>query len=84
MTKEEIRQAAQDWDGSGMATPAEEGAFIKSAEWMQEKMIEKAAEWLSNNMFLSINNGVQINGTCVSDFVEKFKQAMQDESRRLD
>lgn len=46
MTKEEIRQAAQDWDGSGMATPAEEGAFIAGAEWMQEKMIEKAAEWL--------------------------------------
>ena len=59
-------------------------AFIDGAEWMQEKMIEKAAEWLSNNMFHSINNGVQINGTCVSDFVEKFKQTMEDESRRLD
>lgn len=40
MTKEEIRQAAQDWDGSGVATQAEEGAFIKGAEWMQERMIE--------------------------------------------
>ena len=40
MTKEEIRQAAQDWDGSGMATPAEEGAFIAGAEWMREEMIE--------------------------------------------
>lgn len=40
MTKEEIRQAAQDWDGSGMATPAEEGAFIAGAKWMQEKMQE--------------------------------------------
>lgn len=58
--------------------------FIAGAEWMQERMIEKAAEWLSNNMFHSINNGVQINGTCVSDFVEKFKQTMEDESRRLD
>lgn len=108
MTKEEIRQAAQDWDGSGMATPAEEGAFIAGVEWMQwrmqdtnegqallyavektaertkREMIEKAAEWLSNNMFHSINNGVQINGTCVSDFIERLKQAMQDESRRLD
>lgn len=56
-------------------------AFIDGAEWMQEKMIEKAAEWLSNNMFHSVNNGVQINGTCVSDFVEKFKQTMEDESK---
>lgn len=46
MTKEEIRQAAQDWDGSGMATPAEEGAFIAGAEWMRERTIEKACEWL--------------------------------------
>ena len=78
MTKEEIRQAAQDWDGSGMATPAEVGAFIKSAEWMQKRMIEKATEWLSNNMFHSINNGVQINGICVSHFIERFKQAMEE------
>ena len=84
MTKEEIRQAAQDWDGSGLATPAEEGAFIAGAEWMKKRMIEKAENWLSNNMFHSINNGVIINGYCVSDFIEKFKQAMQDESRRLD
>lgn len=59
-------------------------AFVAGAEWMQDRTIEKAVEWLSNNMFHSINNGVQINGTCVSDFVEKFKQAMEDESRRLD
>jgi hypothetical protein len=81
MTKEEIRQAAQDWDGSGLATPAEEGAFIKGAEWIQERMIEEAEKWLSNNMFHSINNGVQINGICVSDFIERFKKAMQDESK---
>lgn len=81
MTKEEIRQAAQDWDGSGMATPAEEGAFIKGAEWMKERMIEKAENWLGNNMFNSINNGVIINGYCVSDFIERFKKAMQDESK---
>lgn len=81
MTKEEIIQAAQDWDGSGMATPAEEGAFIAGAEWMQERMIEKAENWLGNNMFNSINNGVIINGYCVSDFIERFKKAMQDESK---
>ena len=56
-------------------------AVNKTAERTKREMIEKAAEWLSNNMFHSINNGVQINGTCVSDFIERFKQAMQDESK---
>lgn len=45
MTKEDIRQAAQDWDGSGMATPAEEGAFIAGAEWMQAQV----EEWLKKS-----------------------------------
>lgn len=59
-------------------------AVEKTAERTKREMIEKAAEWLSNNMFHSINNGVQINGICVSDFVGRFKKAMQDESKRLD
>lgn len=86
MTKEEIRQAAQKEFayqveiGSKAPFEVREG-FIKGAEWMQERMIKKAVEWLSNNMFHSINNGVQINGTCVSDFIERLKQAMQDESK---
>jgi hypothetical protein len=56
-------------------------AVEKTAERTKREMIKKAAEWLSNNMFHSINSGVQINGTCVSDFVEKFKQTMKDESK---
>ena len=55
MTKEEIRQAAQDWDGSGMATPAEEGAFIAGAEWMRERMIEKAEKWLCKYFVIFIS-----------------------------
>ena len=55
--------------------------FIAGAEWIQEKMIEKAVEWLINNMFNSINNSVIINGYCVSDFIGRFKKAMQDESK---
>ena len=93
MTKEEIRQAAQKEFayqleiGSKAPLEVREG-FIKGAEWMQERtkmeVIEKAADWLSSNMFNSINNGVIINGYCVSDFIGRFKKAMQDESRRLD
>ena len=59
-------------------------AVEKTAERTKRDMIEKAEKWLSNNMFHSINNGVQINGICVSDFIGRFKKAMQDESRRLD
>jgi uncharacterized protein (UPF0297 family) len=56
-------------------------AVEKTAERTKREVIEKAAKWLSNNMFNSINNGVQINGYCVSDFIGRFKQAMQDESK---
>lgn len=114
MTKEEIRQAAQDWDGSGMATPAEEGAFIAGAEWMQKRMIdnpdgkallyavnktaertkremiEKAVEWIKSqiyteNIFEYDDDEQPIKYICASccdsveEFIEKFKQAMQNE-----
>ena len=114
MTKEEIREAAQDWDGSGMATPAEVGAFIKGAEWMQERMqetnegqallyavektaertkremIKKAVEWLDNElMFRDHSSGRGSFGEVKSmggydsleEFIDEFKQAMQDESK---
>ena len=56
-------------------------AVEKTAERTKREVIEKAAKWLSNNMFNSINNGVIINGYCVSDFIGRFKHAMQDESK---
>jgi hypothetical protein len=39
-------------------------AFIDGAEWMQEKMIEKATEWLKEK--------------CCSFWIEDFKQAMEE------
>ena len=53
-------------------------AVEKTAERTKREVIDKAVKWLSNNMFHSINNGIQINGFCVSDFVERFKQAMEE------
>ena len=81
MTKEEIRHAAQDWDGSGMATPAEEGAFIKGAELMQEKMIEKVAKWLRKNIDedVSIPCGNVIKIISADEFVEYFTKSMEEE-----
>lgn len=86
MTKKEILIAShkefsyQIEIGSNAPLSVQEG-FVKGAEWMQEKMIEKAVEWLGNNMFHSVNNGIQINGIHIWDFLEKFKRAMQDESK---
>lgn len=79
MTKEEIRQAAQDWDGSGMATPAEEGAFIAGAEWMQERMqetnegqallyaVEKTAKRTREETLLEVLNWIE--GMYDTDYV---------------
>lgn len=81
MTKEEIIQAAQDWDGSGMATPAEEGAFIAGAEWMRERMIEKVAKWLRKNIDedVSIPCGNVIKIISADEFVEYFTKSMEEE-----
>lgn len=76
------KEALIEWENEQRQENNEGKALLyaveKTAERTKREMIKKAAEWLSNNMFHSINNGVQINGTCVSDFVEKFKQAMEE------
>ena len=82
MTKEEIRQAAQDWDGSGMATPAEEGAFIAGAEWMQERMIEKAAKWFEKYLFdIGYPDDWCRDSPNLISGKDRFIKAMQDESK---
>lgn len=78
MTKEEIRQAAQDWDGSGMATPAEEGAFIAGAEWMQERMIEKAVEWIRTNWREYINGPDKDGCIAFAHWENDFRKAMEE------
>ena len=56
-------------------------AFIAGAEWMQEKMIDKAVEWMYN-YFVIDHYGMTSAGFGLFELA--FKQAMQDESRRLD
>ena len=76
-------EAGAEWMQEKMRETNEGQALLytveKTAERTKREMIKKAAEWLSNNMFNSINNGVIINGYCVSDFIGRFKKAMQDE-----
>lgn len=82
MTKEEIIKAAQDWDGSGMATPAEEEAFIKCAEWMRDKMIEKAADWFQDYLFdIGYPDDWLRDSRVLVSGRDRFIKAMQDESK---
>lgn len=53
-------------------------AFLDGVDWMEKKMIEKAVRWLGDNMFYSINNGIQVNGVCISHFIGRFRQAMEE------
>ena len=79
MTKEEIRQAAQKEFayqfeiGSKAPLEVREG-FIKGAEWMQEKMIEKAAEWLY------IYYSTLDRSKSFEDAWKHFKRAMEEEN----
>ena len=67
--------------------------FEAGAEWMQERMIEKAVEWLKEEMYYKDQSSgrgcwgkIETLGTydSLEEFIDEFKQAMQDESRRLD
>ena len=88
MTKEEMLK--DDFVASHYGDRARnwiDTAFMDGAEWMQERMIEKAVEWLDNNVDkYCFNSGgkfeyiPKVGRKMISDF----KQAMQDESGRLD
>ena len=53
-------------------------AVEKTAERTKREMIEKAVKWLGDNMFYSINNGIQIDAVCISHFIGRFRQAMEE------
>lgn len=96
MTEEEIRQAAQNWDGSGIATASEEGAFIAGAEWMQEKMqesnegkallyaVEKTAERTKKETLLEVLNwieGMYDTDYVAGDIVRMLKNKLKEDSQ---
>lgn len=53
-------------------------AVEKTAERTKREIIEKAVKWLCDNMFYSINNGIQIDAVCISHFIGRFRQAMEE------
>lgn len=53
-------------------------AVEKTAERTKREIIDKAVKWLGDNMFYSINNGIQIDAVCISHFIGRFRQAMEE------
>lgn len=49
--------------------------FVKGAEWADKTMIEKACEWLKENLQDYIND----DWTSEPDFIKEFKQAMTED-----
>ena len=93
MTKEEIIIAShkefsyQIEIDSNASLSVQEG-FVEGAEWMQEKMIEKAVRWLKEEMdFRDYSSGrgsygeIKALGTydSLDEFINNFKQAMEEE-----
>ena len=57
-------------------------AFIIGAEWMQEKMIEKATQFIYDTIFGWTGGSVTKTwNQCRDEYVGRLKQAMQDESK---
>ena len=86
--KELVRQAARCFPPK-VTTVKEENAFIegfvRGAEWMQEKMIEKAAEWFEKYLFdVGYPDDWCRDSLNLISGKDRFIKAMQDESGRLD
>lgn len=83
MKKEElVRQAAKCFPPK-VTTVKEEKAFIegfvRGAEWMQERMIEKAAEFIYDTIFNWADDSYcQTLSECRMDYINKFKKAMEE------
>lgn len=54
-------------------------AFEAGAEWMQNTMIEKACEWLKENIWVYINYEGCSGEELENDVIEDFRKAMQNE-----
>lgn len=89
MTKEELVRQAVKCFPPKVTTVKEEKAFIegfvRGAEWMQERMIEKAAEWFEKYLFdIGYPDDWCRDSLSLISGKDRFIKAMQDESKRLD
>ena len=64
-------------------TSAHQKIFIEAAKWADKTMLEKACEWLKNNLYDTQDNcGYKVvasfDSVDVSEFIEQFKSAMEE------
>ena len=73
--REEIIEKAQCIEHYGMQ---EQFAFIAGAQWADKTMIEKACEWLKENIWVYINYEGCSGEELENDVIEDFRKAMEE------
>lgn len=84
MKEEEIIQAANEYVGHAeeaeedLSTYCNRKSFEAGAKWMQEKMIDKACEWLKENGYkYSDTTDDDCPFFYTNEFIENFEKAMK-------
>ena len=54
-------------------------AALEMAEWLKERMIEKAVEWLEANAGKYIKGSLSTSNYCTEHCIEDFKKVMNEE-----
>ena len=81
--QEEIENAAKmkyPYEGGvkGDICQASIPIFVEGAKWADETMIEKAIEWLRENIYNRVYECGDKLGFPTADFIEDFKKAMEE------
>ena len=82
MTKEVlVRQAARCLPSKATTVKEEKefiDGFVRGAEWMQERMIEKAVEWIRTNWREYINGPDKDGCIAFAHWEKDFRRAMEE------
>ena len=78
--REEIEKQAEitvfPWDEPQEQNKFQDG-FIEGAEWANKTMIDKACEWLKENIWVYINYEGCSGEELENDVIEDFRKAME-------
>jgi hypothetical protein len=83
MTREElVKQKAQEFTSRGEFSPTLTECFIAGAEWEHKRLVEKACEWLKENLSegYDIDNYpmVRCYDIDMEDFIKEFSREMEE------
>ena len=82
--REEIEQQAEEYrqpyrdGGYRLSSKDVRDAFEEGAEWADKTMIEKACEWLKENIWVYINYEGCSGEELENDVIEDFRKAMEE------